>query len=125
MRASRVVLDTPAAEFRLPATDDKTYSLDQVAGKKAFIRNHCPYVKAVIDRMIADARVLMSASGSDWEAGPSQWLFSALVEAELPGVCVETRHMQAVLKAQINKTDRNDAHGIAQMIGAGFTARCM
>jgi transposase len=27
-------------------------------------------------------------------------------------VCVETRHMQAVLKAQINKTDRNDARGI-------------
>ena len=24
-------------------------------------------------------------------------------------ICVETRHMQAVLKAQINKTDRNDA----------------
>jgi hypothetical protein len=45
------------------------------------------------------------------EAGPlSQWLFSALAEAELPVVCVETRHMQAVLKAQINKTDRNDAN---------------
>jgi transposase len=44
------------------------------------------------------------------EAGPlSQWLYSALAEAELPVVCVETRHMQAVLKAQINKTDRNDA----------------
>ena len=48
------------------------------------------------------------------EAGPlSQWLFSAVAEAELPVVCVETRHMQAVLKAQINKTDRNDARGIA------------
>ena len=35
-------------------------------------------------------------------------------------VCVETRHMQAVLKAQINKTDRNDARGIAQMIRAGL-----
>ena len=36
------------------------------------------------------------------EAGPlSQWLFSALAEAGLPVVCVETRHMQAVLKAQI------------------------
>ena len=34
------------------------------------------------------------------EAGPlSQWLFSALAEAELPMVCVETRHMQALLKA--------------------------
>jgi hypothetical protein len=31
-------------------------------------------------------------------------------------ICVETRHMQAVLKAQINKTDRHDARGIAQMM---------
>jgi transposase len=35
-------------------------------------------------------------------------------------VCVETRHMQAVLKAQINKTDRNDARGIAQMMRVGL-----
>jgi transposase len=35
------------------------------------------------------------------EAGPlSQWLFSALAEADLPVICVETRHMRAVLKAQ-------------------------
>ena len=55
------------------------------------------------------------------EAGPlSQWLFSGLAEAELPVVCVETRHMQAVLKAQINKTDRNDARGIAQMMRVGL-----
>ena len=55
------------------------------------------------------------------EAGPlSQWLFSALAEADLPVVCVETRHMRAVLKAQINKTDRNDARGIAQMIRVGL-----
>ena len=55
------------------------------------------------------------------EAGPlSQWLFNGLAEAGLPVVCVETRHMQAVLKAQINKTDRNDARGIAQMMRAGL-----
>src|SRR5512135_2412060 len=53
------------------------------------------------------------------EAGPlSQWLFSALAEAGLPVVCVEARHMRAALKAQINKTDRNDARGIAQMMRA-------
>ena len=40
------------------------------------------------------------------EAGPlSQWLFSALAEAGLPVICVETRHMRAVLQAQI-KQDR-------------------
>ena len=59
----------------------------------------------------------------DWtyQFGPlSQWLFSALAEAGLPVVCVETRHMRAVLKAQINKTDRNDARGIAQMMRVGL-----
>ena len=55
------------------------------------------------------------------EAGPlSQWLFSALAEAGLSVICVETRHMRAALKAQINKTDRNDARGIAQMMRAGL-----
>jgi transposase len=55
------------------------------------------------------------------EAGPlSQWLFSALAEAGLPVICVETRHMRAVLKAHINKTDRNDARGIAQMMRVGL-----
>ena len=55
------------------------------------------------------------------EAGPlSQWLYGALAEAELPVICVETRHMRAVLKAQINKTDRNDARGMAQMMRVGL-----
>jgi transposase len=55
------------------------------------------------------------------EAGPlSQWFFSALAEAGLAVICVETRHMRAVLQAQINKTDRNDARGIAQMMRAGL-----
>lgn len=52
----------------------------------------------------------------------SQWLWSALVEAGLPAICVETRRMHAVLKAHtaLNKTDRNDARGIAQMMRAGL-----
>lgn len=51
------------------------------------------------------------------EAGPlSQWLFSGLAEAGLPAICIETRHAKAFLKAQVNKTDRNDARGIAQMM---------
>jgi transposase len=55
------------------------------------------------------------------EAGPlSQWLYSVLAEAGLPVICVETRHMRAVLKAQINKTDRKDARGIAQMMRVGL-----
>src|SRR5262244_2426285 len=55
------------------------------------------------------------------EAGPlSQWLYSALAEACLPVICVETRHMKAALSAQINKSDRNDARGIAQMMRVGL-----
>jgi transposase len=53
------------------------------------------------------------------EAGPlSQWLYSVLAEAGLPVICVETRHMRAM--SQINKTDRNDARGLAQMMRVGL-----
>src|SRR3954470_24220844 len=68
----------------------------------------------------------LAAAGAGWkriglEAGPlSQWLFSALVEAGYPAICVETRHMKAALSAQINKSDRNDARGIAQMMRVGL-----
>jgi transposase len=39
-----------------------------------------------------------------------------LADVGLPIVCIETRHTKAFLKAQVNKTDRNDARGIAQMM---------
>ena len=56
------------------------------------------------------------------EAGSlSQWLVNALTAADLPVICVETRHMKALLTAQqISKTDRNDARGIAQMMRVGL-----
>lgn len=55
------------------------------------------------------------------EAGPlSQWLYGELVELEYPTVCVDTRHMRAALAAQVNKSDRNDARGIAQMMRVGL-----
>ena len=61
---TEIALDAKASDFRLPATDGRTYALKDVAGGKGtvivFICNHCPYVKAVIDRLTADARLLMS-----------------------------------------------------------------
>ena len=69
--ATDVVLDLPAPNFALPATDGKTYALADVAGSNGlvivFICNHCPYVKAVIDRLVADARAL-SAEGIGFAA---------------------------------------------------------
>ncbi len=51
-----------APDFALPATDGKTYSLKDVAGPNGvlvmFICNHCPYVKAVIDRIVRDVAEL-------------------------------------------------------------------
>ena len=60
-----------------------------------------------------------TSNGSDWKPGRYR-NGCALAEAELPVICVETRHMRAALKAQINKTDRNDARGIAQMMRVGL-----
>ena len=51
-----------AVDFSLKGTDGKTYSLADVRGEKGtlvmFICNHCPYVKAVIDRLVRDVAEL-------------------------------------------------------------------
>jgi len=51
-----------APAFVLPGVDGKTYSLEQMRGPNGtlvmFICNHCPYVKAVIDRIVRDANEL-------------------------------------------------------------------
>jgi peroxiredoxin len=61
--STEIELGARATDFRLPATDGRTYALKDVTGANGtvivFICNHCPYVKAVIDRLVADARVLM------------------------------------------------------------------
>ena len=52
----------PAVDFELPATDGQRYSLSDVKGRNGllvmFICNHCPYVKAVIDRIVRDCAEL-------------------------------------------------------------------
>ena len=52
----------PAKPFALKGTDGRTYTLDDVRGPKGllvmFICNHCPYVKAVLDRIARDVKDL-------------------------------------------------------------------
>ncbi|RDD62488.1 thioredoxin family protein [Ferruginivarius sediminum] len=51
-----------AVDFDLPGVDGARHTLESVRGPNgtliAFICNHCPYVRAVIDRFVADAKVL-------------------------------------------------------------------
>ncbi|NOX07901.1 MAG: thioredoxin family protein [Gammaproteobacteria bacterium] len=65
-----VSLETPvcnfgkaAIDFELPGTDGKIWTLDDCKGEKGllvmFICNHCPYVKAIHERLVRDTRALM------------------------------------------------------------------
>lgn len=53
-----------APAFTLPGTDGRSWSLEQIAGPKGtlimFICNHCPYVQAVMDRIVRDATDLQA-----------------------------------------------------------------
>lgn len=53
-----------APAFTLPGTDGRDWSLEAIRGPKGtlvmFICNHCPYVRAVIDRIVRDARDLQA-----------------------------------------------------------------
>ncbi len=54
--------DTPAVDFSLPGTDGRNWTLQQCAGENGllvmFICNHCPFVKAILERIVRDTREL-------------------------------------------------------------------
>lgn len=53
----------PAIEFELPGVDGRIWTLEQCRGPNGllvmFICNHCPYVKAIRDRLVRDTRELL------------------------------------------------------------------
>jgi transposase len=50
----------------------------------------------------------------------STWLWTELNKLGLPVICIDARHAKAALKMQINKSDRNDAVGIARIMQCGW-----
>ena len=55
------------------------------------------------------------------ESGPtSVWLWRGLAQRGLPVICIDARHAKAALSMQINKSDRNDAVGIARIMQTGW-----
>jgi peroxiredoxin len=85
----------PAPDFALPATDGRTVRFADVAGPNGtlvmFICNHCPYVQAVLTRILRDARDLAAEgigiaaiSSNDVVAYPEDSLpnMAALAEEE-------------------------------------------
>jgi transposase len=55
------------------------------------------------------------------ESGPtSTWLWHELKALGFPVICIDARHAKAALAMQVNKTDRNDAIGIARIMQTGW-----
>src|ERR1700733_783043 len=55
------------------------------------------------------------------ESGPlSTWHWHSLKAMGLPVICLDARHAKATMSGQINKTDKNDAYGLAQIVKAGW-----
>ncbi len=58
------------------------------------------------------------------ETGPTTtWLWHELRALGLPVICIDARHAKAALSLRINKSDRNDAYGLARI--AGRTLPCL
>lgn len=50
----------------------------------------------------------------------STWHWHGLNDMGLPAICIDAYHAHGVLKLQMNKTDKNDAHGLAQIMRCGW-----
>jgi len=56
-----------------------------------------------------------------FETGPlSVWFYHALRAEGLPAICIDARHAKAALDMAANKTDSNDADGLAELAEVGF-----
>ena len=59
-----------------------------------------------------------------FETGPlSVWFYHALRDEGVPAICIDARHAKAALDMAPNKTDANDADGLAHLAEVGFYPR--
>ncbi len=86
---------------------------------KRIWRGKCPSDPHILAQMIR--KHAPNAKRVVFETGPlSTWFYHALTAEGLPAICIEARHAQKVLDETLNKTDANDADGLAQLAEAGF-----
>jgi transposase len=50
----------------------------------------------------------------------ASWLWHELRRVERPVVCIDARHAHAALSVRMNKSDRNDARGLAELVRVGW-----
>lgn len=82
-------------------------------------RGKCPSDPQILAQVIR--KRAPHASRVVFETGPlSTWFYHALTAEGLPAICIEARHAQKVLSETLNKTDANDADGLAHLAEAGF-----
>jgi transposase len=87
-------------------------------GKRIW-RGKCASDPAVIANLLR--KHAASAKRVIFETGPlSVWFYHALCAEGLPAICIDARHAKAALDMAANKTDANDADGLAHLAEVGF-----
>ena len=87
-------------------------------GKRVW-RGKCPSEPSAITKVVR--RHAPAAQRIVFETGPlSVWFFHALSAEGLPAICIDARHAKAALDMASNKTDANDADGLAHLAEVGF-----
>src|SRR5262249_37968581 len=71
-------------------------------------------------RMNASRSLMPRNFCSGWRTRSAARLWTELKRLGLSVICIDARHARAVLKMQINKSDRNDAAGIARIMQTGW-----
>jgi transposase len=88
-------------------------------GGRRIWRGKCPSDPKLLSQVIR--KRAPEAVRIVFETGPlSIWYYHELTAAGLPAICIDARHAKKGLDMACNKTDANDADGLAHLAEAGF-----